>query len=390
MHLRRGRGRIYLGWYNRVMTTLGEVLNTRTREGDVYERLDRGWVRCHACGHDCPIPPGAVGVCKVRFNEDGVLRVPWGYVAGVQCDPIEKKPFFHAWPGALAYSFGMLGCDLHCAYCQNWVTSQALRDPMAVATPSDVTPDVLVRDALRQGARLVVSTYNEPLITAEWAVAVFKEARSQKLATGFVSNGNATSQVLDYLSPWLDLYKVDLKSFDDKQYRKLGGRLQPILDTIAELHRRGIWVEIVTLLIAGFNDSDEELTRLTEFIASVSVDIPWHVTAFHQDYRMQDPMDTSPAMLCRAAELGRRAGLRYVYAGNLPGRVNDLEDTRCTGCSQVLIQRFGYHVREYRVTADGHCPSCQTALPGRWDAAFAGQITSFPFLPHDRSRLRVL
>jgi pyruvate formate lyase activating enzyme len=390
MHLRRGRGRIYLGWYNRVMTTLGEVLNTRTREGDVYERLDRGWVRCHACGHDCPIPPGAVGVCKVRFNEDGVLRVPWGYVAGVQCDPIEKKPFFHAWPGALAYSFGMLGCDLHCAYCQNWVTSQALRDPMAVTTPSDVTPDVLVRDALRQGARLVVSTYNEPLITAEWAVAVFKEARSQKLATGFVSNGNATSQVLDYLSPWLDLYKVDLKSFDDKQYRKLGGRLQPILDTIAELHRRGIWVEIVTLLIAGFNDSDEELTRLTEFIASVSVDIPWHVTAFHQDYRMQDPMDTSPAMLCRAAELGRRAGLRYVYAGNLPGRVNDLEDTRCTGCSHVLIQRFGYHVREYRVTADGHCPSCQTALPGRWDAAFAGQITSFPFLPHDRSRLRVL
>ena len=155
------------------MSTLSEVLSTRTREGDVYDRTDNGWVRCHACGHDCRIPPGAMGVCKVRFNDNGVLRVPWGYVAGVQCDPIEKKPFFHAWPGGLAYSFGMLGCDLHCSYCQNWVTSQALRDPAAVAPPRDVEPDALARDAIRQGARVVVSTYNEPLITVEWAVAVF-------------------------------------------------------------------------------------------------------------------------------------------------------------------------------------------------------------------------
>ena len=372
------------------MTTLGEVLNTRTREGDVYERLDRQWVRCHACGHDCPIPPGAVGVCKVRYNEDGVLRVPWGYVAGVQCDPIEKKPFFHAWPGALAYSFGMLGCDLHCSYCQNWVTSQALRDPLAVAPPRDVEPDALARDAVRQGARVVVSTYNEPLITVEWAVEVFKAARAKGLATGFVSNGNATSQVLDYLTPWIDLYKVDLKSFDDKQYRKLGGRLQPILDTIRALHARGVWVELVTLLISGFNDSDEELTRMTEFIASVSSEIPWHVTAFHADYRMQDPMDTTPEMLRRAAVIGKRAGLRHVYAGNLPGSVGDLEDTRCSTCQGVLIRRFGYHIREYHVTAAGDCPTCGTAAPGRWDHSFAGQITSLPFLPHDRARLRVL
>jgi pyruvate formate lyase activating enzyme len=372
------------------MTTLGEVLNTRTREGDVYERLDRSWVRCHACGHDCRIPPGAVGVCKVRFNENGVLHVPWGYVAGIQCDPIEKKPFFHAWPGALAYSFGMLGCDLHCAYCQNWVTSQALRDPMAVAPPRDVEPDALAKDAVRQGARVVVSTYNEPLITVEWAVEVFKAARAKGLATGFVSNGNATPQVLDYLTPCIDVYKVDLKSFDDKQYRKLGGRLQPILDTIRALHARGIWVEIVTLLISGFNDSDEELTRMTEFLVSVSPDLPWHVTAFHQDYRMQDPMDTTPEMLQRAAAIGRRAGLRHVYAGNLPGRVDGLEDTKCAQCSHVLIRRFGYHIREYHITPEGHCPTCATPVPGRWDHAFAGQITSFPFLPHDRARLRML
>ena len=372
------------------MATLGEVLNTRTCEGSVYERHEKGWVRCHACGHDCKIPPGAVGVCKVRYNDNGVLRVPWGYVAGIQCDPIEKKPFFHAWPGGLAYSFGMLGCDLHCAYCQNWVTSQALRDPHAVAPPHDVEPEDLAQDAVRQGARVVVSTYNEPLITVEWAVAVFAAARAQGLATGFVSNGNGTSQVLDYLTPWIDVYKVDLKSFDEKQYRKLGGRLQPILDTIRALHARGIWVEIVTLLISGFNDGDEELTKLTEFIASVSPDIPWHVTAFHQDYKMQDPMNTTPEMLRTAAALGRRAGLRHVYAGNLPGLVGDLEDTRCTSCNTVLVGRYGYHIREYRVTEDGRCPTCHTPAPGRWDHAFAGQITSLPFVPHDRSRLRVL
>ena len=372
------------------MATLGEVLTTRTREGDVYERLDRGWVRCHACGHDCPIPPGAAGVCKVRFNQDGVLRVPWGYVAGVQCDPIEKKPFFHAWPGALAYSFGMLGCDLHCAYCQNWVTSQALRDPMAVSPPRDADPDLLATDAIRQGARVVVSTYNEPLITVEWAVEVFKAARRRGLATGFVSNGNGTSQVLDYLTPWIDLYKVDLKSFDDKQYRKLGGRLQPILETIRSLHARGLWVEIVTLLVPGFNDSGAEMTALAEFIASVSADIPWHVTAFHQDYRMTDPPATTARQLRRTAEIGRGAGLRHVYAGNLPGNVGDLEDTRCASCGHVLVVRFGYHVREYHVTADGRCPSCLSSVPGRWDAAFAGQITSHPFLPHDRTRLRTL
>jgi pyruvate formate lyase activating enzyme len=389
MELRHPAGAIYLGLYNTEMASLAEALSARTREGDVYERLDRDWVRCHACGHDCPIPPGAVGVCKVRFNDGGVLRVPWGYVAGVQCDPIEKKPFFHAWPGALAYSFGMLGCDLHCAYCQNWVTSQALRDPSAVAPPRDVDPEDLARDAIRQGARVVVSTYNEPLITAEWGVAVFKAARALGLATGFVSNGNATPQVLDYLTPWIDLYKVDLKSFDDKQYRKLGGRLQPILETIRALHARGLWVEIVTLLITGFNDSDDELTRLTEFLASVSPDIPWHVTAFHQDYRMMDPTATTPQQLRNAAAIGRRAGLRYVYAGNLPGRVGDLEDTRCVSCNAVLIARYGYDIRDYRVTSDGKCPTCQTPLPGRWDDKFSGQIASHPFLPHDRARLRM-
>ncbi len=370
-------------------STLAEVLARETRVGDLYETLPNGRLRCFACGHCCPLPDGAVGVCKVRFNAGGKLMVPWGYVGGVQCDPIEKKPFFHAHPGALAYSFGMLGCDLHCSYCQNWVTSQALRDPAAVAPPQSADPEWLVRDALRLGAKAIVSTYNEPLITAEWAVAVFKHAKAAGLATGFVSNGNGTPEVIDYLKPWVDLYKVDLKSFDDLHYRKLGGRLEPILDTIRRLHALEFWVEIVTLLIPGFNDSRDELERMTSFISSVSPDIPWHVTAFHGDYKMTDPEDTSADMLLEAAAIGRANGLRYVYAGNLPGEVGDLEDTRCAACGSTLIARYGYHIRDYRLTADGRCPDCSAAVPGRWSARFDGQMASRPFVP-GRRQLTIL
>jgi pyruvate formate lyase activating enzyme len=371
------------------MPTLAEVLARETRAGDLYGVLPDGRLQCYACGHCCPLPDGAIGVCKVRFNQNGRLLVPWGYVGGVQCDPIEKKPFFHAYPGALAYSFGMLGCDLHCGYCQNWVTSQALRDPRAEAPPLRTTPADLVGDALRQRARVMVSTYNEPLITSEWAVAVFKEARSAGLITGYVSNGNGTAQVLEYIRPWVDLYKVDLKSFDDRHYRELGGRLAPILDTIRRLHAMEFWVEIVTLLIPGFNDSRDELLRLTEFIASVSVDIPWHATAFHGDYKMTSPENTTAAMLQRAAAIGRGNGLRYVYAGNLPGQVGDLEDTHCASCGDLLIARYGYHVRSYRLTPDGRCPSCAAVAPGRWGTGFEGQVAAHPFLP-GRSRLTIL
>jgi pyruvate formate lyase activating enzyme len=363
------------------MRTLHEIIHENVREGELYEKLDRNWVRCFACGHCCKIPDGQPGVCKVRYNRSGTLYVPWGYVGGIQCDPIEKKPFFHAHPGALAYSFGMLGCDLHCAYCQNWVTSQALRDPAAVVGPMHVAQTDLVHDAIRQGGRVIVSTYNEPLITSEWAVAVFKEARAAGLVTGFVSNGNGTPQVLEYLRSWVDLYKVDLKSFDDRHYRQLGGRLQPILDTIRQLHEMGFWLEIVTLVIPGFNDSNDELTRLTEFLAGVSPDIPWHATAFHKDYKMTDPENTRAESLMWAAAIGKRAGLRYVYAGNLPGMVGDWENTRCPNCQELLIERYGYLITGYFLTPQGCCPSCGASIPGRWDPAFRRQITARPFVP---------
>jgi pyruvate formate lyase activating enzyme len=372
------------------MATLADALEARTVEAaaELVEPISKDRLRCFACGHECPLPDGALGVCKVRFNRGGILRVPWGYVGGVQCDPIEKKPFFHARSGALAFSFGMLGCDLHCSYCQNWVTSQALRDPEAVSPPLDVSPSRLVDEAVQLGSQVVVSTYNEPLITSEWAVAIFKEARRNGLLTAYVSNGNGTPRVLNYIRPWVDLYKVDLKSFDDRHYRQLGGRIEPILYTIRALHEMGIWLEIVTLVIPGFNDSEDELQRLTAFLAGVSPDIPWHVTAFHKDYRMNDPENTTPEMLMRAAEIGQANGLRYVYAGNLPGQVGELENTRCHHCRALLVERYGYYIQQYRLTSSGACPDCGTSIPGRWGAKFGGQITASPFLPGSR-RLRI-
>jgi len=350
------------------MPTLAELMAARTREADtaLYDIYDGTWVRCFACGHECPIPEGAAGVCKVRFNRAGTLMVPWGYVAGAQCDPIEKKPFFHVDPGSRAFSFGMLGCDFHCAYCQNWVTSQALRDPAAGTSLADTTSELIVQGALRSGARAVISTYNEPLITSEWAVAVFRAARAAGLRTGYVSNGNATPRVLEYLAPWIDLFKVDLKGFDDRQYRKYGGRLQPVLDTIRSLYAMGIWVEVVTLLVPGINNSEDELEQLTGFLAGVSPDIPWHVTAFHTNYRMTDRADTTPEMLMGAAGIGRRAGLRFVYAGNAAGQVGDFENTVCPSCREMLVERRAYWIGACRLTADGRCPTCGTSIPGRW------------------------
>ena len=349
-------------------TSLASVLDDLTAEGaaELTEHLPDQALRCFACGHRCLIKEGKRGICKVRFNEGGSLRVPANYVAALQCDPTEKKPFFHALPGSDTLTFGMLGCDLHCTYCQNWLTSQALRDDAAVSPPNVVSADRLVAMAKAYGASLVGSSYNEPLITAEWAVEVFKKARPEGFRTAFISNGNATPQVLDYLRPWTDCYKIDLKSMNDRNYRQLGGVVDNILDTVKMVHERGFWEEIVTLVIPGFNDSEAELKRAADFIAEVSPDIPWHVTAFHQDYKMTSNANTTAEQLIRACEIGRAAGLRYVYAGNLPGRVGRWENTFCPSCDELLVERYGYLIRQMKVTPAGQCPSCSENIPGIW------------------------
>lgn len=349
--------------------SISSIIDPLVQEGELYRPLDDNKVQCYACGHECKISDGARGICQVRYNLGGKLYVPWGYVAALQCDPTEKKPFNHLYPGSDTLTFGMLGCDLHCSYCQNWNTSQALRDSEAGRPPESVTPEVLVAMAIRNGARCVASSYNEPLITSEWALSVFKLAKAAGLTCMFVSNGNATRGVLEYLRPYTDGYKIDLKTMNDKNYRKLGAVLAHILDGVRMVHELGFWLEIVTLVIPGFNDSDAELRDAAQFIKSLSPDIPWHVTAFHKDYKMTDPDNTDSQTLIRAAEIGYSEGLHYVYAGNQPGRVGELEHTRCPNCQKTLIQRFGYVVLDYQITPEGTCPACQHPIAGLWPAS---------------------
>lgn len=345
---------------------LGELLNRLTVEGDLYDKLEDNAVRCYACGHRCLIKDGREGICHVRFNSGGKLYVPHGYVGALQVDPTEKKPFFHILPGSNTLTFGMLGCDLHCGYCQNWLTSQTLRDNEAGVEPQIITPDEMVSIGRRYQAQLFGSSYNEPLITSEWAVEVFKAANQAGFRCVYISNGNLTSQVMDYLQPHLVGYKIDLKSMRDKNYRQLGAVLNNVLDGIKLVYDRGIWLEIVTLVIPGFNDSNEELWDAARYIASVSPDIPWHVTAFHKDYKMLDPDDTDTKTLLRAAEIGQEAGLHYVYAGNLPGAVKHYENTYCPHCGDLLIVRHGYRILQNKLAGRGICPKCGTQIPGIW------------------------
>lgn len=351
------------------MSTVAEVLDALTIEGELYEKLSDGSVRCYACAHRCLIRIGKRGICQVRFNQDGKLRVPFGYVAGLQVDPIEKKPYFHFLPGSDALTFGMLGCDFHCEFCQNYLTSQFLRDPassLAANYVRRISAEQIIKLALDSGAKIIASSYNEPLITSEWSVAIFRLAVQAGLKCVYVSNGNATPEVLQYLRPYLSGYKVDLKTMQDKQYRRIGGVLRNVLDTIQLAHQMGFWVEVVTLVIPGFNDSVEELMDAARFLTSVSPDIPWHVTAYHPDYKMSEPPPTPVSTLIRAVEIGQEAGLHYVYAGNVVGRVKDYESTRCPHCQTLLIKRYGYTIQEYLITADGKCPKCGTSIAGIW------------------------
>jgi len=346
--------------------SISSQIDKLAREGEVYETLPDGAVHCFACGHQCKIKLNKRGICQVRYNLGGKLYVPWGYVAALNCDPTEKKPFYHVFPGSNTMTFGMLGCDLHCSYCQNWDISQTLRDSNAGHSPTRISPENIVAMAKKFGAQCVASSYNEPLITSEWAMAIFKHAKAENLNCLYVSNGNATHKVLKYIRPSTDGFKVDLKSMNDKNYRKLGAVLQNVLDSIRNAWQLGFWVEIVTLVVPGFNDSEEELRETARFIRSVSEDIPWHVTAFYPTYKMRDPENTNARKLIQAAEIGREEGLHYVYAGNLPGRVNRYENTYCPNCRATLIERTGYHIHYSLVTPEGLCPHCQAKIAGIW------------------------
>lgn len=346
--------------------TLADRLLSLSFPGELCSTVEKDRIICHACSHRCAIPSGGSGICRVRSNEKGILRVPHGWVNGIGVDPMEKKPFYHVLPGARTLSFGMLGCNFKCDFCQNWPTSQALKDPDAGGIIREVSAHALAGLCADEGAPVITSTYNEPVISAEWAVAVFKEARSRGIRTAFVSNGYATREAVEYLGPWLDFWKVDLKTMNPGNYRKTcGGDLSHVLDTISLLKERGHWVEVVTLVVPGFNDSAGELRDAAGFIASLSRQIPWHVTAFRGEYRLAGREGTPAETLLRACEAGKEAGLDYVYAGNIPGHLGSWENTWCPSCGTKLVERVGFSVLDNALNG-GNCPKCGLKIPGVW------------------------
>jgi pyruvate formate lyase activating enzyme len=323
-------------------------------------------VQCLACANRCKIADGAEGACRMRFVRRGEFYVPGGYVAGLNVDPIEKKPFFNVLPGRDALSFGMLGCNFHCPFCQNWRSSQALKDPESMGSIHSIRPEHLADMAVEQNVPVIVSTYNEPLISADWSAKIFARAKENGILCGFVSNGCATPEAVNFIRPFVDIFKVDLKCFDTESYSKLGGNLKSVLETITTLKEKGVWVEIVTLLVPGFNDSEEQLRGMTSFISGLSRDIPWHVTAFHPDYMMNDARQTDAKDIERAAGFGKDAGLHFVYAGNLPGQTKGMENTYCPKCKNLLIERIGFKINSNRMRG-AHCPDCDAVLPGMWE-----------------------
>lgn len=346
--------------------TYQEILDFHSKEGELYERLDNKKVRCFACSHYCIIFEGKRGICKVRYNRDGKLYVPYGYVAGLGNDPVEKKPLYHFLPGTDTMTFGMFGCNFHCPFCQNWLSSQVLKDERAGYEPYIISSDEIVNLAIRYRSSSITSSYNEPAITIEWAKEIFLKAKEKGFRTAVVSNGYFSKEAIDYISPYLDAYKVDLKSFNEKNYKILGAKLEPVLDSIKYAKEKGLWVEIVTLLVPEFNDSENELREIAKFIKSISSEIPWHITAFHPDYKMSDRDYTSPQSLLKAALIGKEEGLLYIYIGNIyGGPLSVWENTYCPSCKKAIVKRRGFSVYEINIK-DGKCKFCNFKIAGIW------------------------
>jgi len=332
------------------------------KEAMLYEKLDSGRVRCILCAHQCKIPPGKKGICLVRENRDGTLfTLVYDKIASAHVDPIEKKPLFHFIPGSKSFSLSTVGCNFKCEFCQNSRISQIVKDGGEI-TGTGMSPEELVEIAKRYNCKSISYTYTEPTVFFEIAYDTAKLATEAGLKNNFVTNGFMTAAALEAIRPYLHGANVDLKAFSDATYKKIiGGRLEPVLESIRLMKEFGIWVEVTTLLVPGMNDSEEELRQIAGFIASVGVEIPWHVSRFHPDYRMTERQATSLESLKLATAIGREAGLRYLYCGNVPG--HEGENTVCYKCGTVLVKRWGFEVMENRI-AGGKCPECAVVIDG--------------------------
>lgn len=342
-----------------------------SRPALLYEQTDNAAVTCNLCAHRCHIPEGRDGICKVRVNRSGVLHtLAYDRLIAAHADPVEKKPLFHFLPGTLAYSIATVGCNFHCSYCQNWEISQLPRIHSNGLPGEKITPKEIVDLALQAGCKTVAYTYTEPTIFFELAFDTAILASEAGLKNIFVTNGYMTAEALRMIQPYLHAANIDLKGFDDKRHRRMSGaKLPPVLDSIVLAKELGIWLEVTTLVVPGHNDSDQELEQIARFLKSVDPGIPWHLSAFFPAYRMLDVEPTDRESLSRAWQIGKEAGLSYVYCGNIPELH---ENTNCHRCNRSLIARSGFTVVSNRLD-QGHCPACHGTIPGVWQSA-ASQI----------------
>lgn len=321
---------------------------------------------CNLCAHRCRIPPGRIGICGVRENVEGTLyTLVYDRIVSANVDPIEKKPLFHFLPGTSSFSVATVGCNFHCRFCQNWQISQAPKGRERYIPGREIPPEKIVRAAIATGSATIAYTYTEPTVFFELAYDTASLATAKGLKNIFVTNGYMTPEALRMIRPYLHAANVDLKGFDDKRYRRLcGAKLAPVLEIIRLMKELGIWVEVTTLVIPGHNDSEGELRAIAAFIESVGEEIPWHLSRFFPAYRMLEDQPTALKTLELAWRIGKEAGLRYVYCGNIPGNVH--EHTDCYRCGFRLIDRWGFSVGRVRLER-GRCPRCDASIDGVWE-----------------------
>lgn len=334
------------------------------QEALLYTKEADRKVRCNLCRHGCLIAEGKHGICNVRFNDGGTLySIFYGKPIAMAVDPIEKKPLFHVKPGSTTFSIATPGCNFQCSFCQNWDISQYGRGATQRIPRQEVAPSAIVAQAEAHRCGSISCTYTEPTIFFEYALDVAKLAKTKGIGCNFVTNGYMTREALDVLHPYLDAANVDLKAFRKETYRKvMKAQLDGVLDSIRYMKELGIWVEVTTLVVPGMNDDEAELRDIATFLVGVAREIPWHISRFVPHFGMQDREPTPVATLRKALEIGRKAGLRYVYLGNVPG--DESESTFCYGCGEKLVTRQGFAVRDNRITNKGECPTCRAKIDG--------------------------
>jgi pyruvate formate lyase activating enzyme len=346
------------------------------KEALFYKKSEDKKVSCYLCSHRCPnIGDSAVGICGVRQNKGGILySLNYGQLVAANVDPIEKKPLFHFFPGSIAYSIASIGCNFKCGFCQNWQISQVDQARRLGVKGVATTAEEVVSEAIKHNCLSVSYTYTEPTIYFEFAYDCAKLAKEKGLYNNFVTNGYMSKEALNYISPYLDAANVDLKSFKEDFYKKIcKATLAPVLENITLMKKLGIWVEVTTLVIPGYNDSDEELADIAGFIASLDKDMPWHISSFYPNYKFTQEKPTPLATLKKAYEIGKEKGLKFVYLGNV--HTDYGENTYCPSCSQMLIDRLAYYVKRSNIEK-GKCKFCGQTISGVFRTTDDGRRTT--------------